>query len=137
MKINELIEKQSLLALYAQLGQRAFTEICNLGFGRNTLYQDKPELPQNVSTEKLLQNLLVAGQLAEAMHNLPSTLNSDDFEQYWTWKNMCLFIEKNPQYHRIFQFELDTIFQRNHQAFAEIDADFVATIVRKGLLEHK
>lgn len=134
--MNDLIEKQRLLALYIQLGKLAFTEIRNLAFGRTSLYQDAPKFPESVPTEKLLQNLFVAGQLAEAMHNLPTSYYND-YQQYLTLSNLCRFIEKNPQYQRLFHSVIAEIFQIHHQKLAEIDADFVATIVRKGLHEHK
>lgn len=120
---NGISKQQQLLMLYASMAQVAFTEIRNLAFGRTSLHQNTPEFPESVPTETLLQNLFVAGQLAEAMHNLPITLDND-FEQYLTWKNMCRFVEKNPQYHRIFQSKLDIIFKLNHQVISEIDADY-------------
>lgn len=112
--------EQKLFNLYAQLGQIAFTEIRHLAFGRTSLHQNTPAFPKSVPTEALLQNLFVAGQLAEAMHNLPCNLHDGTYQQYLTLRNLWQFIEKNSNY-------ADCFFP----TIAEIDADFVATIAGK------
>lgn len=127
---NGINKQQQLLMLYASMAQVAFTEIRNLAFGRTSLHQNTLEFPESVPTETLLQNLFVAGQLAEAMHNLPTT-SYDDYQQYLTLFNLYQFIEKNPKYQSLFYSLIADIFQIHHQALAEIDADFVATIVDK------
>lgn len=117
--------------LYAQLGQIAFTEIRHLAFGRTSLHQNTPAFPKSVPTEALLQNLFVAGQLAEAMHNLPCNLHDGTYQQYLTLRNLWQFIEKNSNYADCFFPTIAEIIQLNHQELAEIDADFVATIAGK------
>lgn len=72
----------------------------------------------------------MAGQLAEAMHNLPTKFN-DNYSQYLTLRNLHIFIEKNTQYLETFQHLITEIMSFTHQEFAEIDADFVATIAEK------
>ncbi|STR01117.1 Uncharacterised protein [Kingella kingae] len=129
--------QQKLLSLYAKMAQMAFVEIRNLAFGRGTLHMEKATLPESVPTEKLLANFLVIGQLAEAMHNLPINVHDDHYSQYLTLQYMGFFLEKNPKYQRDYQYLIERCLQLNHQALVEIDADFVATIERKGLHEHK
>ncbi|HEZ3071745.1 TPA: hypothetical protein WH333_000634 [Neisseria meningitidis] len=123
--------EQKLFNLYAQLGQITFTEIRHLAFGRTSLHQNTPAFPKSVPTEALLQNLFVAGQLAEAMHNLPCNLHDGTYQQYLTLRNLWQFIEKNSNYTDCFFPTIAEIIQLNHQELAEIDADFVATIAGK------
>ncbi|WP_230479010.1 hypothetical protein, partial [Kingella kingae] len=56
------------------------------------------DLPASVPTEKFLAYLLVIGQLAEAMHNLPINVCDDPYSQYLTLQYMGFFLEKTPKY---------------------------------------
>jgi len=127
---NSMDKSQQTQMLYAEMAQLAFTEIRNLAFGRTSLQQDVPEFPNNIAIKHLLQNLFIAGQLAEAMHNFPTVLY-DDYGQYLTLSSLCQFIDKNPKYQETFQDLIVIALRANHRELAEIDADWFATIVDK------
>lgn len=78
------------------LAREGFTAIRNLGWGRYGL--DEPDNPPlaAASEEAIRQNLNIAGQLAEALHNLPYGKDETDDLEY-THRCMMRFLSQNPQ----------------------------------------
>ncbi|WP_157694025.1 hypothetical protein [Neisseria chenwenguii] len=88
--------EQKILVLSVLLAREAFTVIRNLGVGRGGLYDSENRSFKNLDICDLRQRLNPAGQLAEALHNLPTGRSMDDVA--FTVRCMERFLLLNPQY---------------------------------------
>ncbi len=88
--------EQKIMVLSVLLTREAFTVIRNLGFGRSGLYEVENRPVKSLDICDWQQRLHLAGQLAEALHNLPTGRNMDDVA--FTVRCMERFLLLNPQY---------------------------------------
>lgn len=79
------------------LAREAFVLIRKLGFGRNGLYSTENLPIGKIEGQDLRQRLNLAGQLAEALHNLPDGLSAQG-DIAATLENMESFLANNPLY---------------------------------------
>lgn len=90
-------EEVEVLTSCLLLAREAFAVIRNLGSGRCGLYEPDNPLLATASDEKLRHNLNIAGQLAEALHNLPYCKGETNDLEY-TQRCMEVFLSNNPQF---------------------------------------